>query len=105
MQGIYINGRRPKSKKEVKEAIGRAIDYANQPTSAPMTVGAILEAKTTRTKPPVVRLEATFLFGNEYDGPVSEAPDGTYTFVGPDPYTSRKFYGTITKSNGKVTVK
>jgi hypothetical protein len=79
MQGIYVNRRRPKSKKEIKEAI-----VAN---------------------PESVQIEATSVFGNEYDGLVSNAPDGTYTFVGPDPYTDRKFYGTITKKSGKVTVK
>ncbi len=75
MQGIFINGYRPKSKKAVREA-----------------------------DPSTVRLEATSLFGNEYDGLLSEAPDGRYTFVGPDPYTSRKFYGTATIKNGKVKV-
>ncbi len=73
MQGIYVNGRRPKSKKEIKERIA----------VAPGSVG----------------IEATSLFGNEYDGPLDGAPDGRYTFVGPCPYTSRKFYGTITKSD------
>lgn len=79
MQGLYINGSRPKSKKAVKEAIaagGR------------------------------VSLEATSMFGNEYEGPVSEAPAGRYDFVGPDPYNSRKFYGSVTvKSDGSVTLK
>lgn len=79
MQGIYISGKRPKSKKEVKEMV--AFDST------------------------CVRLEATSMFGNEYEGPVSEAPNGRYNFVGPDPYTSRKFYGEITVINGKITVK
>lgn len=69
MQGIFLGGKRPQSKKAVKEAI--AID------------------------PNRVRIEATSLFDNEFDGPVSEAPQGTYTFVGPDPYRSRKFYGNL----------
>lgn len=77
-QGIYVEYRRPKSKKEVQEAV-RA-------------------GKT-------VSLEATSMFGNEYDGPVDEAPDGTYTFVGPDPYTKRNFYGTLTKRGERITVK
>jgi len=50
------------------------------------------------------RLEATSMFGNEYDGPVANAPEGRYTFVGPDPYTSRKFYGTLTIRDGMVKV-
>lgn len=79
MQGIRISGRRPKSKKEIREVVA-------------------LDAE-------IVSLEATSLFGNEYDGPVSEAPNGRYDFVGPDPYTSRKFYGTITVNGERVTVK
>lgn len=80
MQGIWLYlGKRPKSKKQVKEAI------ASDPSS--------------------VALEATSRFGNEYGGNITEAPDGNYHFVGPDPYTSRKFYGTITKKGDKITVK
>ena len=75
-QGIYVNGSRPKSKKEVKQA-----------------------------DPGTVTLEATSMFGNEYSGSIVDAPDGTYTFVGPDPHTSRKFYGNIIKSGNKITVK
>lgn len=78
MQGIYVNRRRPTSKKQVKEAVA--------------------------ANPRSVQIEATSLFGNEFDGLVSDAPDGTYLFVGPDPYTARKFYGKIVKRAGKVTV-
>jgi hypothetical protein len=78
VQGIYVDYERPKSKKAVKEAV------ADDPSR--------------------VRIEATSLFGNEYDGSVSDAPDGTYTFVGPDPYRKRNFYGTIKVAGGKVTV-
>lgn len=78
MQGIFVGFERPKSKKAVKEAIA--------------------------ADPSRVRLEATSVFGNEYDGPVSEAPDGTYTFVGPDPYTKRNFYGNIKVVGGQAKV-
>jgi hypothetical protein len=78
-QGIYINGQRPKSKKVVKEYVA--------------------------LYPEKVRLEATSMFGNEYDGSVENAPDGTYTFVGPDPHRDRKFYGNIVISRGVITVK
>lgn len=80
-QGIFINGERPKSKKQMKEAI---MEDASR-----------------------VRLEATSLFGNDYDGPVSEMPVGRMAFVvGPDPYTSRKFYANIERlANGKIVVK
>jgi len=78
MQGVFINGRRPKSKAEVKRAVADGLN---------------------------VTVEATSIFGNEYEGPVADAPTGTIYFVGPDPYTSRKFYGQIVCGAGKVTVK
>ena len=81
MQGLFIQGRRPKSKVEVKRLL------ADTGTDG-------------------ISVEATSMFGNEYDGPLSEAPENTTIhFVGPDPYTSRKFYGTITLTNGNVTIK
>lgn len=52
----------------------------------------------------MVRLEATSMFPGEYEGPVSEAPDGVYTFVGPDPSTKRNFYGNIKVKAGKITM-
>ena len=79
MQGIFLAGRaRPTSKKQVKECVAQG---------------------------KVVILEATSLFGNEFGGDVIDAPDGTYYFVGPDPYTSRKFYGQIIVAGDKITVK
>ena len=79
MQGIFISYRRPASKKAVREA--------------------------ARDNPQTVSLEATSLVGREYDGPITEAPNGTHYFVGPDPYTSRKFYGSVTVRDGKITIK
>jgi hypothetical protein len=76
MQGIFVNDRRPKSKKEVKEFC--------------------------LTNPSAVSLEATSFFGNEYDGSLANAPDGTYTFVGPDPARNRKFFGNIVKQHGTI---
>ena len=78
MQGIWINGTRPKSKKAIKEALISGDE---------------------------VSLEATSMFGNEYDGLIADAPEGNYTFVGPDPHKTRNFYGTLTVRSGKVTVK
>lgn len=78
-QGIFIGRRRPKSKKEVKEAVV--------------------------ADPGSVRLERTSWMGNEYDGPVDLAPEGEHHFVGPDPYTKRVFYGTVVVKNGKVKIK
>ena len=72
MQGIYVNYHRPKSKKEVIAAV--------------------------KTDPSKVSLEATSLFGNEYDGPITEMPVSKMVFVvGPDPYTARNFYLNITR--------
>lgn len=71
MQGIFLKNERPKSKKQVREAIAfGGVEF--------------------------VSLEATSFFGNEYDGPVEDAPEGEYVFVGPDPYTKRNFFGTLT---------
>lgn len=47
-------------------------------------------------------LEATSPLGHEYDGPISLAPDGPYYVVGPDPYTSRKWYAQLIVKGGKV---
>ncbi len=75
MQGVFDNyGARFKTKKALKENVLNAI------------------------------LEATSFFGNEYDGPVKEAPDGRYFVVGPDPYTKRSWYATITVVNGTPKV-
>lgn len=50
-------------------------------------------------------VEATSWHGNEFDGSILRAPDGTYSIVGPDPYRDRRWYATVTKRDGKVTVK
>ena len=69
MQGIYASGDRVKTKKALKTLIA--------------------------TVPHQVRLEATSILGNEYAGPITEAPAGRYDVVGPDPYLSRKWYANI----------
>lgn len=79
MQGIFIDHKRPASKKAVREAA------ADDPAR--------------------VTIEATDLYGREYDGPLSEAPVGKIDFVGPNPYTHRNFYGNIiVKGDGSITV-
>lgn len=78
-QGIFIQGRRPKSKTEIRQTV--SVSSAD------------------------VRIEATSLFGNEYDGPADEMPEGTTIyFVGPDPHNNRKFYGQIKRKGDKVAV-
>jgi len=79
MQGIFIHYQRVKTKAALKRAATISPDF--------------------------VQLEATSLHGGEYDGRLSEAPDGRYTVVGPNPYTDRRWYAQITKRNGKVVVK
>jgi len=77
-QGIWVNAKRPKYKKDLKQAL---ID--NQ----------------------LISLEATSFFGNEYSGPIHEAPDGTYTIVGPDPERARNWYANIIKKGDKIIIK
>jgi hypothetical protein len=88
MQGAYINVNdqfgelktiRPKTKKALKEAID--------------------------SDPDSVYLQATSVFGNEYDGGVTDAPNGTYYVVGPDPYNSRKWYAQVIKTDSGIKVK
>lgn len=73
--GIYVNGRRPKSKKAVKEAV----------------------AAGTR-----VSIENTSPIFPQPDGPVSGLVDGKYCFVGPDPWAKRTFYGNLIVKGGAV---
>jgi hypothetical protein len=78
MQGCFVNGARPRYKKELKAAVAEA--------------------------PGSVSIEATSWFGNEYGGPLSGAPDGRYAIVGPDPERLRNWYATITVSGGAAAV-
>jgi hypothetical protein len=79
MQGIFIRGQRAATKAALKSAAAVA--------------------------PGHVRLEATSIVGNEYDGRLSEAPAGKYYVVGPDPYTSRKWYAQIIVGASGIKVK
>ena len=77
--GVFINNKRPTSKKAVKEAVANGEDVVLEPTS---------------------------MFDHPGNFTVQQLRQGeTAYFVGPDPYTSRKFYGTIEVRNGKVVVK
>lgn len=75
MYGVRIAGKRPATKKAIKEAL--------------------------RDNPGTVTLDNTSMFGG-YSGPVLAAPGATYTIVGPDPY-QRKYFGNITVIDGRVT--
>jgi hypothetical protein len=80
--GIRINGQNAKSKKAVKEAMAngdRVVFYC-----------------TDAFGPNA---------GNEFDlHALPLTMNQRLTFVGPDPYTKRNFYGTLTVTNGKVKV-
>lgn len=84
-QGFFIvdeaagKWRRPKSKKELREAIADL--------------------------PQGVEVEATSWHGDEYGGILSEAPNGTIVFCGPDPHSDRRFYGTVVVKDGTFKVK
>lgn len=87
MQGIWLADAnkthfvRPASKKQVREMVTGAPDH--------------------------VIVEATSMFGDEPEGPADELANGTtVSFVGPDPYESRRFYGQLIKtSDGRLVVK
>lgn len=74
-EGIYIGSERPKSKKAIKEAI------AETPNKVRVEITSMVAPDAGRT----LTLEEL-------------APGRRYDFVGPDPFTSRKFYGSITKT-------
>jgi hypothetical protein len=63
------------------------------------------EVKSLASSPELIFIECTSMFGG-YSGPASELEVGkTVTFVGPDPYRNRRFYGTLRRgSDGKVVV-
>jgi len=76
-----------------------------------INVGANIDGKPVRTKKALkqavkdgdsVRFYSTALLGESFYGGVSDIPQGAkLSVVGPDPFTSRKWYATV--SNGKVT--
>lgn len=78
MQGIFLNNVRPKSKKEISDFLDA---HYEQPE------GNMIRRLT---------IERTAVMGDEYGGPLDDAPiSSQINFVGPDPYTDRKFYGNI----------
>ncbi len=84
MQGIFINGSRPKSKKQIREFVAEA------------------QADNARADPYGLVIEATSIHGNEYDGSLANMPpENKVHFAGPDPHSKRNFYGTIEWSKKK----
>jgi hypothetical protein len=48
--------------------------------------------------------DKVFIYGTS-DHVLNLSSEYTYTVTGPNPYTSRKWYASLTVSNGKVTIK
>lgn len=57
--------------------------------------------REVRNDPSGVYLQATSIFGNEYGGPLSSAPLGRFSVVGPDPKLKRSWFATISWSEKK----
>jgi hypothetical protein len=77
--GAYVDGRRPKSKKALKEAI--------------------------RDTPDKVTFDGTSGMGPQFSGGVANIPVGaTLAVTGPDPYNARNWYANVSQSGGKVKV-
>jgi hypothetical protein len=78
VDGIYINYKRPKSKAEIKDMVmGNA-------------------KKGIEATPGNVSVECTSMFPGGFDGNITNMNVGQkVTFVGPDPYKKRTFYGSI----------
>ena len=110
MQGVFINGSRPKFKKDVAAYID-GVNLWNEHGGDPEAISALqsetvlIENGVRPEDPYGLVIEATSLFGNEFDGSLAEASKesqyGPYYIVGPDPYTSRKWYLTITYNRDK----
>ena len=57
-----------------------------------------------KADPTAVTFYSTGMFGDQFNGPVSDLPVGaTLTVVGPDPYSKRDWYASVTR-NGKGTI-
>lgn len=113
MQGIFINGSRPKTKKALREQLERINNYLSNSDEYP-------QGAPNSDDPYSVVIEATSWFGNEFDGSLAKAMDckgpcniedlgkpdepahqhpGPFYIVGPDPYTSRKWYAKLEYTN------
>lgn len=104
MQGIFINGERPKFKKDVKTYV-EGVNLYNEHGGDDGAIGALETAAQEDSSlvapedPYGLVIEATSIFGNEFDGSLAEAMrtanHGPFSIVGPDPHTSRKWYLTL----------
>lgn len=79
MDGVFVDGQRPATKKALREAA------ADDPAR--------------------VQVECTSAFTARGTIALTRLPRGKYYVVGPDPYTSRKWYATIVvAADGRVGV-
>lgn len=78
--GVFISHKRPKSKREIKDAL--------------------------LFNPDKVYFENTSMFGREeWSGYATDEGFHDLSFVGPDPFTKRSFFGSVSKKNDKFVVK
>jgi hypothetical protein len=77
-QGVFIEGRRPKTKAELQQAL--------------------------KENPESVVLDAISAFGYNYYGPITKAPDGDYFIVGPAPNKGYKWHAKITKKGDIIKI-
>lgn len=92
MQGVFLHGSRPQTKKTLKEVV-EAVEVVKTATPAEEQPQ---KGEGHQHDGYCVVLEATSMFGNEYDGSLENAPKASaFYVVGPDPRTSRKWYATI----------
>lgn len=76
--GAHIEGRDPKSKKELKQRV--------------------------EVEPHTVSLYTTSAFDSYFNLSVPHLDDGKYSVTGPNPYDARKWYATIEIRDGKAKV-
>ena len=68
----------------------------------PTSLEAIKQA--VADNPGRVSVIATSVFGNEYDGPLSDMPEGEVACVGPDGEENRDFYFNLISREGRFFV-
>lgn len=91
--GVFINGRRPTSKKQIKDAFASGATIRFENTSMFGGSDYIITPENDGTQ---------LLYAD--GSPVSNLSASKLTFVGPDPYTDRRFYGNVTVKNAKIKI-
>lgn len=96
MQGVFVHASRPKTKKALKEAVDHVGNPLNSDTENPLPD----VHSSHKCDGYCIVVEATSMFGNEYDGSLARAPKHMRFYIaGPDPHTSRKWYAAIEYDN------